>query len=356
MTSGEEIELTGPIVQKSNDDKRLAYAAVLVPNELDHDGESVTKERIEEAAHEWLRSYRNVDLQHTLNNVAIPVESYITPTDLKTEKGVLPAGTWILASKITDDSVWEAVKTGKLSGYSVMGIKRTNLESSSKSLEEASLKKTLLRDLGDDWVAVAVSVVDEPAVPKAKFFAIKSSEGGEEKGLAQRLKDVLMPSSEKAGRKISEANYKKLTQVFDTLKEILEVAEEERMAQTSSQALGAKQKGEESTMEKEEIAAMVNEAVKEVFEPLKAELQEQFASLKEQGQEQEPEAGEEENKQPEGDLEALKKEFVERFDKVEKMLAKRVSAKSLSGQDGEGAEIPKAGIKGRDSFGRRVRE
>lgn len=38
----------------------------------------------------------------------------------------------------------------------------------------AALKRTLLRDLGVDWVAPFVSVVDEPAVPKAKFFALKA--------------------------------------------------------------------------------------------------------------------------------------------------------------------------------------
>ena len=178
-----ELELAGPIVKKSADDLQIAYAAVLVPGEPDSDGEVLTAEKIEDAAHGWMESYRNVDLMHTLNNTGVPVESYILPDALKVEAYgnpmELPAGTWILASKLSDEA-WAGVKSGELTGYSVMGIKKAHLESAVKSeeevLDDAAFKRTLLADLGADWVAAFVSVVDHPAVPKAKFFALKSQE------------------------------------------------------------------------------------------------------------------------------------------------------------------------------------
>ena len=112
-------ELTGPIVMK-NASKRIAYAAVLVPGEPDSDGETVTKEKIEQAAHEWMQSYRNVDLQHTLNNVAVPVESYVLPMDMEVDmqgvKTILPAGTWVLASKVLDEATWDRIEKGELTG------------------------------------------------------------------------------------------------------------------------------------------------------------------------------------------------------------------------------------------------
>jgi transcriptional regulator with XRE-family HTH domain len=36
-----------------------------------------------------------------------------------------------------------------------------------------------LQELGDDWVSFGVSIVDNPAVPKAKWLAIKSQNSGE---------------------------------------------------------------------------------------------------------------------------------------------------------------------------------
>lgn len=173
-------ELTGPIVGKSAA-KRIAWAAVLVPGEEDSDGDVVSKEKIEEVAHSWLSQYGNVDLQHTLNNVATPVESYITHEDrevvVKGSPVVLPAGTWILASRIDDNDTWDKVVSGDLSGYSIMGVKKSLVatEEVNKSMN-AALKRTTLKDFGDDWVAPFVSVVHEPAVPKAKFFALKEKE------------------------------------------------------------------------------------------------------------------------------------------------------------------------------------
>jgi len=232
-----EPELTGPIVFKNSPEK-IAYAAVLVPGELDHDGESVTAEKVEQSAHEWMEGYANVDLMHTLNNVAVPVESYILPMDMDVEaygkKMSLPKGTWILASKVKDDDVWEKVEKGEYTGYSVMGIRRAALKdlvgkAKDGALKdfEASLKKTLLRDLGPDWVAAFVSIVDEPAVPKAKFFALKRGDDGtksENPELDQEKKGGFISKlfgAGKSGRRFSDATYTQLKKTTEALGELL---------------------------------------------------------------------------------------------------------------------------------------
>ena len=148
------LELTGPIVFK-NARKRIAYAAVLIPGEIDSDGESVTAEKIEEVAHEWMEHYRNIDLQHSLNNVGIPVETYLLPEEMTVkaldgEVMKLPKGSWILGSRL-NTSTWASVEKGDLTGYSVMGIKRAALKSADNDNEiMMAMKKTLLRDLGED--------------------------------------------------------------------------------------------------------------------------------------------------------------------------------------------------------------
>lgn len=315
-------ELTGPIVMKDAK-KRIAYAAVLVPGEPDSDGEIVTKEKIEQAAHEWMQSYRNVDLQHTLNNVAVPVESYILPMDMEVDmqgvKTVLPAGTWVLASKVLDEATWDRIEKGELTGYSVMGIKRTALETASKSAEVA-LKKTLLRDLGEDWIAAAVSIVDEPAVPKAKFFALKSKEVPAEKPKSwhQKIKEVLFPNN---------------SAVKEDVQEDIPNNDE---------------KEDDLTMKPEDLKNLINEAVKSAVEPLQAEIE----ALKSKVDEVETKEVDETVNQEE---EAFKSKILEKIEELEARIGKKSAApKSLKGQDGDvGNEAKKSQLEDRDLFGRK---
>lgn len=171
--------------QAQNNVKHLAFAAVAVPGERDTDGEILTEDEIEYAAHKFLEKYRIVDPDHVCQfpgkckNVATPVESYITPVEqaVKTEYGenlTLPKGTWIIGLHIEDNKTWESVVKGERRGVSLTGISATG--SAGKSLTP---KRTLIRDLGDKWEAKTVSIVKAPAVPKAKFFAIKQSNGSE---------------------------------------------------------------------------------------------------------------------------------------------------------------------------------
>jgi hypothetical protein len=108
----------------------VVYGCVLAPGLADCDrerGEKVlTEKEIQRIAHKWMSDYRNVDIRHTLKNVATPVESYLLPTPMEvTIEGrqvILPKGSWILASKVEDAGVLAEIKAGVLKGYSVMGI------------------------------------------------------------------------------------------------------------------------------------------------------------------------------------------------------------------------------------------
>ncbi|MEI7434477.1 MAG: XkdF-like putative serine protease domain-containing protein [Methanomicrobiales archaeon] len=108
----------------------IVYGCVLVPGLADCDrtrGEKLlTEKEIQRIAHKWMSDYRNIDIRHTLKNVAVPVESYLLPAPMQvTLEGrqvTLPKGSWILASKVEDAAVLAEIKAGVLKGYSVMGI------------------------------------------------------------------------------------------------------------------------------------------------------------------------------------------------------------------------------------------
>lgn len=230
--------LTGPIVRK--DAKRqIAYAAVLVPGEPDSDNDVLTAQKIEEVAHRWMEEFRNIDIQHTLNNVdAIPVESYLSPQSMSvTVDGqvlTIPKGSWILASKVRDPSIWKGIEEGQYRGYSVMGVRRATLKAAAEKGDTVAFKRTTLADLGEDWVAPFVSIVDEPAVPKAKFFALKAKEKQEESGtIRQVIKSVFgrgngHESADKVGMRFSASTLSTLRDAVTALEKLLEEAEEER--------------------------------------------------------------------------------------------------------------------------------
>lgn len=173
-------ELTAPFVYK-NDEKRIVYGPVLIPDEPDTDDDVVTAEQIENVAHGFVEQYGNIDIQHSLNNVGRLVESYILPVDLEVDgDNVVPKGSWLMGVRVTNDEAWESVKSGELGGFSIMAIHNQAIKSTEKN-DEGS-KRVTLADLDEmgGWIVNAVSLVDEPAVPKAKFLAIKSSKNSDD--------------------------------------------------------------------------------------------------------------------------------------------------------------------------------
>lgn len=201
-------ELTGPIVRKDTR-RRIAVAPVLVPGEPDADGETLTAEKIEDAAHAWLEQYRALDADHDLSVIdARPVESYLEPVErtVTLDDGAvmtIPAGTWTMAVKVHDTVTWSRIESGELGGFSIMAVPRSQLElalSALKSGGTAGLRRTTLADVGGgdsngDWVAPLVSIVARPAVPKSKWLALKAGppqlSATDEPGLFRRFADWL---------------------------------------------------------------------------------------------------------------------------------------------------------------------
>lgn len=322
------VELTGPIVFKSTPE-RIAFAAVLVPGEPDLDagmGEKIlTVEEVERVANQWLADYGNIDLLHSLNNVAVPVQSYTTYSERTVDVGgetlTLPQGTWILGSRL-DESTWKAVVDGTLTGYSVMGIRKTALKEAIGAMKsgavdiDASLKKTLIKDLGPDWVAPFVSVVDTPAVPKSKWFVLKSSgdvvSAEDHKVWYEKLKELVLGTGSAADdRTVSDIVSKEEESSMD------EAVLKELVAQAVTEALHGGVEDRLATLEEEVRKSAEAELV--VGEILSTDADEEFRS-----------------------------EILARLEKLE---AHKSGSKALKGHDDGGAD-GKTDL-GRDLYGRK---
>jgi len=371
LKSIKSAKLTAVIVIKSNDERRIAYGPVLVPDEPDSDGDVVTSEKIEEVAHKFLRDYGNIDLQHTLNVVAKPVESYIAPTDLLFGDFTVPKGSWMMGVYIEDDATWKAVKSGEIGGFSIMGVKAATAQEALKNNEPVALKRVTLADLGDDWECPFVSVVDTPAVPKAKFLVVKSAK---KEGLIEKLRVKLAGvQAEKAGRRFSKQTYDTLKVAADTLAKLVEEAAKEH------EDTAAEKQGREEDVDETKVQEMIDAAVSPIAESVKS-MDESLKALVTKSEEtpaEEPVVTEEQVAKSEetpaaeavaetSEVEALKAKLTEQeatiteLTEFKESVAKRfggTAPKGLKGQDGDEKPATKgaADLEGRDAYGRRVR-
>jgi len=107
-----------------DDTRQIVYGVVLVPDQVDSQGDVISKEEIEKAAHRFLERSRKHDVQHDENPAAVaPVESFIAPTDFTLGTQRVLKGSWVMAVHVTDPKVWKRVQKGEnpLDGFSIGG-------------------------------------------------------------------------------------------------------------------------------------------------------------------------------------------------------------------------------------------
>jgi len=315
-------ELTGPIVLKDNVQK-IVFAAVLVPGEPDYDfdkGEKIlTREEVERVAHKWMEDYGNIDYMHGLNNVAVPIETYLLPMEWEVEaygkKMLLPEGTWVMGAKVKKEEVWKKIDSGELTGFSIMGIRETALKQLTETANKgkdiskeliASLKKTLIADLGDNWLVPIVSIVDEACVPKSKFFSIKSKEKEvDKKSIISKVIDMIN-GTEKKGRIISESTFGDLKKAWESLGKLIKKAEGER-----AEPKIKKEKEGDIEMKDEEVKELVEKTIDEKLKPIAEQIEKIDKSL-EKGEKTEEEKEAEKAKAEKEKVEKEKKEKEEK--------------------------------------------
>lgn len=108
--------------RKFDEEKRLVYAEVYLPDVEDAHGHSMTREEIEKMAHGFLKSRNttNIDVNHD-NNVdygCVMVESYIAQDGDPT----YAPGAWVGVVKVDNDDIWGKIKDGEITGFSFEGM------------------------------------------------------------------------------------------------------------------------------------------------------------------------------------------------------------------------------------------
>lgn len=133
--------------QKIDEERRLLYAPVFLPDQFDAQDDIVTPLEIEKAAHHFMMEYRHgkaslndLHKKEVTDEQAYVVESYVIPEGNTIQLGEknYTWGTWIIVVKVLDDGIWERVKTGELRGFSGGGTSKAYLVEAEESMVEAA--------------------------------------------------------------------------------------------------------------------------------------------------------------------------------------------------------------------------
>jgi hypothetical protein len=300
------------IITKADDEQQLVYGVVYEPEVEDAHGDLMTADEIEKAAHKFLKDFRNIDTQHDFESGAGElVESYIAPVDMDFDGEIITKGSWVIVTKATDE-IWESIKKGEFTGYSMAGtaetIEKQRKKPVTKSEDEVkgffNAMKSFFAGPGVNVQKGAVRDKYERSKKTRNFWSAQDSfesairaynwqtdnyEFAEDETTIREaiqdyveilneilltenvLKAIGKPAEEiqKAGKKISSARMDKINAAFDALSELKAEVEEE-----------------EEVMKAEDIAKMLDEKLAPITKRLE-EIE------KEEGAGTTPPAGEE---------------------------------------------------------------
>jgi len=130
-------------LKKVDDDKRIVYAIVYSPGEVDAHGDTADAETIEKAAYNFMKRgiTKNVDKGHDYKaDEGFVAESWIT----KENDSLFPdspIGSWAVGIKVENDETWQQIKKGEITGLSLAGFARVEvIEKSVTQLNRSAVK------------------------------------------------------------------------------------------------------------------------------------------------------------------------------------------------------------------------
>jgi hypothetical protein len=119
----------GRILKVDNETHYLT-GVVYEPFTADAHGNFMSAEEIRKAAWRFAKDSDKVDVQHSFS--AAPgisvVESYIAPCDMRIGEQLIAKGTWLMSVEVCNDEVWEQVRKGVITGFSMGGFGRYAVE------------------------------------------------------------------------------------------------------------------------------------------------------------------------------------------------------------------------------------
>ncbi|HJC10442.1 MAG TPA: hypothetical protein H9935_06455 [Candidatus Blautia merdigallinarum] len=159
-------------IVKADADSHFVTGIVYEPMVEDTDGNYMTEDEITKAAHWFMKNAGDADIQHCFEKAegVEVVESYVAKSDMEIEGQQIKKGTWLMTMEVTNGEVWDSIKKGDITGFSMGGkgsysTKDIDISDPDNPVEKAGGKKGILKALASMF---GMDVVEKGAV-KEKY-------------------------------------------------------------------------------------------------------------------------------------------------------------------------------------------
>jgi rubrerythrin len=102
-------------------DKQIVWGVVSEPGSIDLQGDRLSESEIRKACHKFMAESQKIGVEHDGIAKADIIESYIAPTDFECGGQSVRKGSWVMAVKVNDKDLWQSVKKGDITGFSIAG-------------------------------------------------------------------------------------------------------------------------------------------------------------------------------------------------------------------------------------------
>jgi hypothetical protein len=117
---------------KVDNEEQMVYGVVLEPKSIDAQDDSVKIAEVRKAAHRYMERVQKLGINHedfkNIKKRLRIMESYLAPVDFTLGGQNVVKGSWVFATRVLDKKIWEKVKKGEITGFSLGGKgKRTKI-------------------------------------------------------------------------------------------------------------------------------------------------------------------------------------------------------------------------------------
>ena len=207
-------------IVKADAENHYVTGVVYEPMAEDSHGNFMTEAEITKAAYWFAKNGNKVDLQHSFEPLdgANVVESWIAKADFDIDGETIKKGTWLMTVEVADESVWEGIEKGEITGFSMGGLgnySEEDVELDNVSKQETSEKKGLLKQLAK---ALGLNVVEKGAM--AELYE-ERSKGTLFWNAFNSLEEVLYKYDPITGRYLYETDESKVRECLEEFGQII---------------------------------------------------------------------------------------------------------------------------------------
>lgn len=207
-------------IVKADAENHYVTGVVYEPMAEDSHGNFMTEAEITKAAYWFAKNGNKVDLQHSFEPLdgASVVESWIAKADFDIDGETVKKGTWLMTVEVADESVWEDIEKGEITGFSMGGLgnySEEDVELDNVSKQETSEKKGLLKQLGQK---LGLTVVEKGAM--AELYE-ERSKGTLFWNAFNSLEEILYKYDPITGRYLYETDETKVRECLEEFSQII---------------------------------------------------------------------------------------------------------------------------------------